>query len=105
VRARAEGEFFAIKCHAKEGPRMGKVTLEVPSEVLEAAKMTPKELLQELALSLYQQGKLSFGKARELAGMSVWEFIALLTLRRIPASYDLSEYERDLETLKGLGRL
>jgi len=57
--------------------------------------MTPQELMRELAILLYQQGKLSFGKAKELARMDTWEFIALLTSRKIPCSYDLDEYEKE----------
>lgn len=84
---------------------MPRVMLEIPPEILDVTKMTPQELMQELAILLYQQGKLSFGKARELAGMSAWEFFALIASRRIPCSYDLDEYEQDKETLKRLGRI
>ena len=47
------------------------VSIEIPLEVLHAARMAPEELKRELALHLFQQGRLSFGKARELAGMRV----------------------------------
>ena len=46
------------------------VAIEIPQEVLHAARMTPDEVKRELAVLLFQQGKLSFGKARELAGMT-----------------------------------
>jgi predicted HTH domain antitoxin len=88
-----------------EARKMARVILEIPSEILDAAKMTPQELVRELAVLLYQQGKLSFGKAKELAGMDTWEFLALLASRKIPCSYDLEEYEKDKETLKRLGRI
>ena len=41
------------------------IAIEIPREVLHAARMTPRERWQELAIHLFQQGKLSFGKARE----------------------------------------
>ena len=47
------------------------VSIEIPQEVLHAARMTPEEMKRELAVLLFQQGKLSFGKAREMAGMTV----------------------------------
>jgi predicted HTH domain antitoxin len=47
------------------------VTFEIPKEVLHATRMSEDELRRELALHLFDEGKLSFGKARELAGMSV----------------------------------
>lgn len=56
-------------------------------------------------LSLFQQGKLSFGKAREMVGMTVWAFQQLLGSRGIPVHYDLTDYEDDLATLQALGRL
>lgn len=79
------------------------VTIRIPQTVLYATQMTPEELRRELALYLFQQGKLSFGKARELAGMQVWDFQALLSQRGIAVHYDLAEYAEDLQALKELG--
>jgi predicted HTH domain antitoxin len=81
------------------------VAIEIPQEVLHAARMTPEEIKQELAVLLFQQGKLSFGKAREMAGMAVWVFQHLLGSRGITVHYDVADYEEDLATLKTLGRL
>ena len=81
------------------------VSIEIPSEVVHATRMTPQELKCELAVYLFQQSKLSFGKAREMAGMTAWAFQQLLGSRGIPVHYDLKDYEEDLETLKELGRL
>ena len=64
--------------------------------------MTPVELKLELALTLFQQEKLSFGKARELAGMSILQFQRELGRRNIPPHYDVREFEQDLATLKEL---
>jgi len=82
-----------------------KISIDIPREVLHAAKMSTKELKQELAISLYEKGKLSFGKAREIAEMKVGAFQQLLGSRDIPVNYDLESYEEDLETLKEMGRL
>jgi predicted HTH domain antitoxin len=81
------------------------VSLEIPREVLHVTRMTPEELQRELALLLFQQGKLSFGKARETARMSVWAFQHLLGSREIRVHYDVAEYDEDLVTLRELGRL
>jgi predicted HTH domain antitoxin len=81
------------------------ITLEIPPEVIPATRMTPQELRRELAVHLFQQGRLSFGKAREMAGMTVWAFQQLLGSRGIPVHYDLEDYEEDLATLRELGRL
>lgn len=81
------------------------ISIEIPREVVHAARMAPQDLRRELAIYLYHQGKLSFGKAREMAGMTVWSFQQLLASREIPVHYDTEDYEEDLTTLKELGRL
>ncbi|MCX6040453.1 MAG: UPF0175 family protein [Caldilinea sp.] len=78
------------------------VQIEIPREVLHAARMTASELQRELAVHLFAEGKLSFGKAREVAHMGFWEFQQLLASRRIPVHYDIEEYEEDLATLSRL---
>ena len=64
--------------------------------------MTPEELRIELALHLFQQGKLSFGKAREMSDMTVWAFQQFLGSRDIVVHYDAQEYEQDLATLRDI---
>jgi predicted HTH domain antitoxin len=59
-------------------------------------------LRRELAIRLYEKGLLSFGKARELAGLSKWEFHELLATEEVPRHYDLEELEADLQTLEDL---
>jgi predicted HTH domain antitoxin len=59
----------------------------------------------ELAVYLYSQGRLSVGKARQLAGMSLWEFRQLLASRRIAPHYDETDLDQDITTLHELGRL
>ena len=81
------------------------VTIEIPREVIHATRMTSDELRRELAIYLFQQDKLSLGKAREMAGMTVWTFLQLLGSRDIPIHYDLEDYEADLATLRELGQL
>ncbi len=77
--------------------------LEIPQEVLDSARMTAGELLIELAVHLYEQGRLSIGKAHELAGLSLWEFRQLLGLRHIAPHFEAEDLEQDLETLRHLG--
>jgi predicted HTH domain antitoxin len=81
------------------------VSIQVSREIIHATRMTPQELARELAIHLFQQGKLSFGKAREMADMSVWTFQQLLGSRGIAVHYDIEDYEEDLVTLRELGRL
>jgi predicted HTH domain antitoxin len=81
------------------------ISIEIPREVVHVARMTPEELRRELAVYLFHRGKLSFGKAREMAEMTVWAFQQLLGSRGIPVHYDVEDYEQDLTTLKELGRV
>jgi predicted HTH domain antitoxin len=79
--------------------------LEISQDILDTARLTVDELKVELAVYLYTQDRLSIGKARELAGMSLWAFRQLLASRRIPPHYDVTELEEDVATLRELGRL
>jgi predicted HTH domain antitoxin len=79
--------------------------MEIPQEILDSARLTLPEAKVELALALYAQGRLSVGKARELADMSLWQFRQLLASRQIPVHYDTSDLEAEVETLRELGRL
>jgi predicted HTH domain antitoxin len=54
-----------------------------------------------LAVELYREGKLSLGKAAELAGTkSKWEMLMLLSVRGIPLDYTADDAEKDLKTLE-----
>ncbi|MCL6643332.1 MAG: UPF0175 family protein, partial [Candidatus Bipolaricaulota bacterium] len=50
----------------------------LPDDILQAARMSEEELRRELALLLFQQEKLSLGKASQLAQMTRLEFQHLL---------------------------
>ncbi len=80
-------------------------TLPISQDILDSARVTVEDLKAELAVSLYAQRRLSIGKARELAGMSLWEFRQLLAFRRISPHYDENDLEDDLNTLRALERL
>jgi len=79
--------------------------LEISQDVLDSARLTINDLKTEIAVSLYAQGRLSAGKAHELAEMSLWEFRQLLSFRRISPHYDVSDLEEDMTALRELGRL
>jgi predicted HTH domain antitoxin len=79
--------------------------LEIPQEVLDSAHLTIEEVKVEIAISLYAQNRLSIGKARELANLSLWEFRQLLALRRISPHLDENDLDEDLATLRDMGRL
>ena len=55
-----------------------------------------QELRRELAIALYAQDILSFGKARELAEMDKYEFGWLLSRRGVARHYSFEELDDDL---------
>ena len=79
--------------------------LQIPQDILDSARLTMSELKVEMAVYLYAQGRLSIGKARELADLSLWEFRQLLAWRRISPHYDETELDQDVATLREMGRL
>jgi predicted HTH domain antitoxin len=76
------------------------IQLQVPDSVAQALHMPladqKQQLMIELALALYARGMLSFGKARELAGLSKYEFGWLLGQRDIPRHYSENDLQDDL---------
>jgi predicted HTH domain antitoxin len=74
--------------------------LSIPDSILQAIRLPEQrieqELLHELAVALYAQDLLSFGKARELAQMDKYEFGHLLAQRDILRHYGTEELEDDL---------
>ncbi len=85
---------------------MAALILELPPDVRDALRVPVAEqefrVRRELAIRLYEKGLLSFGKARELAGLSKWAFHELLGAEEIPRHYDLEELQADLATLEAL---
>jgi len=76
--------------------------ITISPELELATHMSALEIRRELAIQLYAQGKLSTGKARELAEMTVVEFSCLLGSRGIPVTYEVDDFADDLETIQRL---
>ena len=74
--------------------------LSIPDSILQAIRLPEQciqqDLLHELAVALYAQDLLSFGKAGELAQMDKYQFGQLLVQRGILRHYGSEEREDDL---------
>jgi predicted HTH domain antitoxin len=81
------------------------MSVVIPDNIVYSTRMTEEELLQEIAILLYQKEKLSMGQASKLARMNQWQFQLLLGSRKIPVHYDVTEFESDLNTLREMGRI
>jgi predicted HTH domain antitoxin len=79
--------------------------LHIPASVAEALRLPEGDVetsvQRALATALYSQGILSFGKARELAGMSKATFGSLLGERSIVRHYGPPEVAEDLSYALG----
>ncbi len=76
------------------------MSIVIPDEIVQSTRLTAAELMQELALALFQREKLTLGQASRLAGMSQWQFQQLLGSRGIPIHYEVEDFEADLRTLE-----
>ena len=81
------------------------ITLRIPDSVARSLRLPEGEAEQrlrtELALALYAQAILSFGKASELAGLSRYHFSDLVGRRGIPRHYGEDELAEDLAYARG----
>ncbi|MGB7413606.1 MAG: UPF0175 family protein [Thermosynechococcaceae cyanobacterium] len=81
---------------------MGVVQIDVPDEVLVSLKESDASISQELsilaAVKLFELGKLSSGRAAQLAGMSRVEFLSILGRYRV-SPFDLSSEELENDVL------
>ncbi len=81
------------------------VHLEIPKSIAHSIRLPQpeieKRLRTELAIALYGQGILSFGKASELAGISRYLFADLIGDRDIPRHYTEHELAQDLDYARG----
>ena len=78
--------------------------LSISETIIQAIRLPENriemELLKELALALYAQELLSFGKARELANFDHYQFSQLLSDRHIPRHYTETELAEDLDYVR-----
>jgi len=86
---------------------MTNVTIEIPAEVLMLAGLPggsdSSRATLLLALELYREGRVSLGRAAELAGASVEEFMEFSAHRQVSLHYaedDLTEDRATADRLK-----
>jgi predicted HTH domain antitoxin len=75
--------------------------LDIPESIASSIRLPAHEveprLRSELAISLYAQAILSFGKSAELAGMSRYAFAEIIGDRGIPRHYTDEDLAQDSE--------
>ncbi len=82
--------------------------ISLPEKIISFLELPKKQigtiLQRELAAHFFETNRLSFGQARQMADMSVWDFICFLKERKIPLHYGVLEYEDDSELVEKLSQ-
>jgi predicted HTH domain antitoxin len=83
------------------------VKMDFPKDFLLAADITeanaPADIKKLLALLMFKERMLSFGKATELSGLDKVSFLEFAGRNRISLNYDSDDLLEDLETMRKLG--
>ena len=76
------------------------ISITIPDDVLESAKIPrselKQELLKEMAFALYSRGITSMGTARKLAKIDKWKFLEGLAERGIERHCNEAELKEDI---------
>lgn len=77
------------------------VTLSLPKDIeYLLGEPVDRKVCVMVALQLYREGKISLGKAKDLAGIDTWEMLELLAKNGLYLDYSAIDLEQDLITLK-----
>ena len=87
-------------------------TIDLPGDLylsLSAFGLTKEKIASEsrklLAVKLFREKLLSFGKAAALSGLNKWEFVELLGESGVPViAYDKDELKREIKTAEKLSK-
>jgi predicted HTH domain antitoxin len=72
------------------------MAVHFPGELPQSAPVTEQELRLEMAVTLFQQDRLTLGQAARYCARSRLELQRVLAARRIPLHYGVEELDADL---------
>ncbi|MGB0930272.1 MAG: UPF0175 family protein [Chitinophagales bacterium] len=78
------------------------MVIEIADNILKDMKVTPSQLLIDLAVYLYDKEQISMGQAKKLAQLTQIEFQKEMSKRNVCIKYDMEDLETDLENLNFL---
>lgn len=85
---------------------MATVEIKISDELLKAAgvpeERRSEEVAKLLALELYRERAISLGRAAELAGVSIAEFMEFAGEREVELDFGVEDLEQDRLTLESL---
>ncbi|MFN7117731.1 MAG: UPF0175 family protein [Saprospiraceae bacterium] len=76
--------------------------LVIPERVLEQAHIKAEDLRVDIAVYLYDKGRLTMGQARKLAGLDQLSFQKALAERDVYIRYTIEDLHTDLKNLESL---
>jgi predicted HTH domain antitoxin len=87
-------------------------TIDLPNDLYQSLAsfgLTKEKIASEsrklLAVKLFREKLLSFGKAAALSGLNKWEFVNLLGESGVPViAYDKDELRREIKTAERLSK-
>jgi predicted HTH domain antitoxin len=90
--------LFENDARSRHSFTMSTVQVELPEELFALANVsgTPSRSASKLiALELFRERRVSAGKAAELAGVSLDEFLEFAARREVPMHYTEADWEQD----------
>jgi predicted HTH domain antitoxin len=81
------------------------ITLNLPDSLSQTINFNQNDWLREIAIALFQEGRISLSRASKISGMEIIEFQKLLADRGICVHYDVEEFEQDIQHLRDRGWL
>jgi predicted HTH domain antitoxin len=81
------------------------ITLNLPDSLSQNDTFNQNDWLREIAISLFQQERISLSRASKIAGMEAMHFQKLLSERSICVHYDVEDFEQDVKHLRDRGWL
>ena len=83
---------------------MEEISVKIPRDLVRILKVrnevVPKLVKLYLAIELCREGKVSLGKAAEIAGVTKWEMMEILASKGVSIQYDVKDLEKDIKTLE-----
>ncbi|MEB3355951.1 MAG: UPF0175 family protein [Synechococcales bacterium] len=81
------------------------IILNLPDSLGQTEAFNQNDWLREIAIALFQQERISLGRASKIAGMDIMDFQKLLADRGICVHYDVEDLEQDVQHLRDRGWL
>ena len=86
---------------------MAKIEIEIPDDFLEIRGTLPEEFARKLRLAApiywYSRTEISFGRAAQIAGLNIADFIDLLASKKVEYPMEIEDIKQELELAQAHG--